>query len=396
MYKVVFPPDRVGIPGEETTIAEILSQAVYATAFYGKWHLGDIEESYPFNQGYDETLFSLYNQWPPMSFTPEGELQGFTYGWSKDQWDKNYAIDQKLRVYDYLYAAEGKKGGKGREWAHPSWQNYQRLHDEIHKRSLEFIRKNVKATKPFFLAYWPNLPADLIKNPDEPYTTSIANKYGEGLERFDKLVGEVIDTVKKLGIAENTLIVAMSDNGPMLEIAPDGPWGIFRGGKGDFTEGGVRVPAYAWWPGMIEPDQVAGDIIHVTDLFSTFARLGGCMDKIPTDRVIDGIDQIALLLNGDGHGRRDYVHIYTGPILAATVKQQYKRHWVGERPGIVGQSMFDLYKDPREEHGRMAQFLWLWAPFDLMKERHLELIKKFPHTPPKRGKLWKGLTRVKE
>ena len=96
--------------------------------------------------------------------------------------------------------------------------------------------------------------------------------------------------------------------------------------EGSFLEGGVRVTAQAWWPGMIEP-QIAGDILHITDLFTTFARLGGGTKYIPTDRIIDGIDQTALLLNGDTRSRRDSVFIYAGPQLGATVKGNYKRHW---------------------------------------------------------------------
>ena len=76
----------------------------------------------------------------------------------------------------------------------------------------------------------------------------------------------------------------MADNGPMVHSPPPG-WGmlpmIYRGGKGDFTEGGVRTPAFAWWPGVIDEGQVVGDIIHVTDLYTTFARLGGATEHIP-------------------------------------------------------------------------------------------------------------------
>ena len=118
------------------------------------------------------------------------------------------------------------------------------------------------------------------------------------------------------------------------------------GGKGSFFEGGVRVPAFASWPGVIEKESVVGDIIHVSDLFKPFAGIGGATQYIPTDRVIDGIDQTALLINGDGHSRRDYVHIYAGP--NHTVKQQFKRHLMSSRPGLVGKSFFDLYKDTRE------------------------------------------------
>jgi arylsulfatase A-like enzyme len=111
---------------------------------------------------------------------------------------------------------------------------------------------------------------------------------------------------------------------------------LYRGGKGDYLEGGVRVPAMAWWPGVIAPGQTVGDIIHETDLFTTFARLAAATDYVPTDRIIDGVDQTALFLNGDTFSRRDYVFIYTGNVLAATVKGRYKRVWVGEQPGLSG------------------------------------------------------------
>ena len=203
--------------------------------------------------------------------------------------------------------------------------------------------------------------------------------------------------MERLGIADNTLIVLMGDNGPMEPIWPDtfqNP-GIFRGGKNDFLEGGVRVPAFAYWPGVIAKGTVVHDMVHVADLFTTFARLGGKMDAIPRDRVIDGIDQTALLLKGDGHGRRDHVFIYQGPQLSAIVKQQYKRHFVGAAPGLAGKGFFDLEKDPREEHPLMAQFLWAWPAFDHMKARHEAQIKEYPHTTVARGEPYTGVDRMK-
>jgi len=158
----------------------------------------------------------------------------------------------------------------------------------------------------------------------------------EGLQcNIDSFIGKVIDKLKELGIAENTLVVAMADNGPMSHNPPPGVGfaeTLSRGGKGDFLEGGVRVPAQAWWPGVIKPGQVVGDIIHETDFFTTFARLAGATRHIPTDRIIDGIDQTALLMNGDTNGRRDHVFIYAGPRLGATVKGNYKRHWISPDP----------------------------------------------------------------
>ena len=106
---------------------------------------------------------------------------------------------------------------------------------------------------------------------------------------------------------------------------------------------------------------------------------------------LTGIDQTAMFLNGDTKGRCDYVHIYTGPLLAATVKQQFKRHWVGDRPGLAGKGFFDLYRDPKEIQPMMAQFLWAWEPFDSMKARHQELMKEYPNTPITRGKPFEGI-----
>jgi hypothetical protein len=126
----------------------------------------------------------------------------------------------------------------------------------------------------------------------------------------------------------------------------------------------VRVPAFAWWPGVIEPGQIVGDIIHEMDLFGTFARLGGATQYIPTDRVIDGVDQTALLLNGDAHSRRDYVFIYAGDQLGATVKGNYKRHWispdpVGEASGIPAASYFL----PSDQCSSLLGLLMLTAAF---------------------------------
>jgi arylsulfatase len=170
---------------------------------------------------------------------------------------------------------------------------------------------------------------------------------------------------------------------------------IFRGGKGDFLEGGVRVPAQAWWPGVIKPGQVVGDIIHEVDLFTTFARLAEARQHIPTDRIIDGIDQTALLLDGDTHSRRDYVFIYAGPKLGATVKGQYKRHWispdpVGEASGIPA-GFFFLPSDPREKSPMLVNLIHLKSPFNRMRLRHELWKKRYPDTPEHHGIPWTGI-----
>ena len=204
--------------------------------------------------------------------------------------------------------------------------------------------------------------------------------------------------LNELGIAENTLVIAMADNGPMTHNPPPGlgmAETIYRGGKGDFLEGGVRVPAFAWWPGVIEPGQVVGDIIHETDLFTTFASLAGATQYIPTDRVIDGIDQSALLMYGDTHGRRDHVFIYAGPTLGATVKGNYKRHWispdpVGEASGIPAAFYF-LPSDPREKTPMLVNLIHLKSPFNRMRLRHELWKKKYPDAKEVHGIAWTGI-----
>ena len=387
----IFPIHRMGLPGSEVTIAEVLDDD-YNTGFFEKSHFGDQEESYLHNQGFDEAIFTLYNQFAGQMFTPEAE-GSFTIGWERDEWDR-FAIDQKFRPEEWMWAVEGFEGKPGREISTPKvYQEYLEFNTMAYERVKGFIREHAKDDKPFLLDWWPNLIEIFGDGTDAKRQTPHGSASAESFARFDQKVGEVVAMLEELGIAENTLIVLMGDNGPMEAIWPEtfqNP-GIFRGGKNDFLEGGVRVPAFAYWPGVIKPGSIVHDMVHVADLFTTFARLGGKMKGIPRDRVIDGIDQTALLLKGEGYGRRDHVFIYQGPNLSALVKQQYKRHFAGAAPGLAGKGFFDLEKDPREEHPMMAQFLWAWPAFDQMKERHEAQIRKYPHTDVARGEPYTGL-----
>ena len=310
MYNIGMLLESHGMRGEEITIAEVLSKAGYATAFHGKWHLGDIEESYPHNQGFDEAFFTGYNQILSLN-TRIAEGANASMGLYEDMLPADpYKLDDTFITKGWVQIAEGTKGGKTRQWGDNSHENYMKIDPEAQRRTLEFIERNAKAGKPFFVANWPNMTS-FIPNPKKvSISRSILQDALQG--NIDPFVGKVMDKLKELGIAENTLLVCMADNGPMSHNAPPGlgmEETIFRGGKGDFLEGGVRVPAQAWWPGTVEPEQIVGDIVHETDLFTTFARLGGATEYIPTDRIIDGIDLTYLLMEGDTHSRRDYVFI---------------------------------------------------------------------------------------
>ena len=393
MHKVGFPPDGMGLAKEEVTIAEVLSKAGYQTAFVGKGHQGDIEESYLNNQGFDYANFSMYNQFPFImwheQFGPSGAVQGMF----PSQWDKNYTIDEAFRPLDYVNQLEGRKGEEPTVFTGNTLAEYKKLMRTHQQIVMDYLADAADAEKPFYLAYWPHV-YDAARRPEE-LTTSTGTWFAQSTVELDRDIGQILEHLASLGLAENTLVIAMADNGPMHELAPLGPTEtIVRGGKGDYLEGGIRVPAFAWWPGVIAPNQTVGDIITVHDLFSTFASLGNALRYVPTDRVIDGIDQTALLLNGDGNSRRDYYHIYTGDILAASIKQQIKRVWVGDKPGLMGSSFTDLYKDPREEHLKMSPYLWAWAAFDHMRERHLHQLEKYPNRKQTHGVPYRGIANL--
>ena len=368
MYNVGFPYEYGGIAADEVTMAEVLGKAGYATAFYGKSHLGDVESSYLNKQGFDEALWTPYNQVPSL-YIPQLEKAGVIVPttlrpelFPKDPYD----IDKGWRPKGFVWALEGTKDGPVREWGTPpDLGDYIALDGECEKRALVFMRKSIKAKKPFYIAYWPQI-TPFAGFPDDNITVS-GGLLQEGLARFDIYIGKLMKELKTLGIEDNTLVVMMSDNGPMTHNGPPGMVEtLYRGGKGDFLEGGVRVCAFARWPGVIDEGQIVGDIIHETDLFTTFANIGGATEHIPTDRIIDGIDQTSLILNGDGFSRRDYVFIYTGDELAATVKGRFKRDWRNALPGLSGPEFYDLYNDPREESGMLIPMFAAKPMFSIM------------------------------
>lgn len=400
MGEVGMPHEMAGLRGDEVTIAEVLSAAGYATAHFGKGHLGDIEESYPHNQGFDETLFTPMNQIISI-WNRQGDAVGAARGIAPENYPPDpYQLDVPgLVPTGLVLAIEGHKGEMGREWGEPTPEWYNKMDPECEKRTLDFIRKNAKAQMPFYVQYWPNLLSLMKAYPQKK--TQAGSMVSEEMQALDAFVGELIRELHSLGIAENTLVVAMADNGPMVHSPPP-QFGMlslmYRGGKGDFLEGGVRVPAFAYWPGMIEPNQAVGDIVHVTDLYTTFSRFAGAKQHIPTDRIIDGIDQTALLLNGDTHSRRDYVFIYAGHQLGATVKGRYKRHWIGagEAAGSgMPEAYYDLYTDTREDNPMLIPLIHTQGQFNRMRARHELMKNKYPDKSKAHGIPYTGLSNAR-
>jgi arylsulfatase len=221
----------------------------------------------------------------------------------------------------------------------------------------------------------------------------------ESIVEIDGWIGEIVDEIGRLGIADNTIIALMGDNGPFMQYA--GIAGVsdrvYRGGKNDVLEGGVRVNAYVRWPGVIEAGSIAKDVMHVSDLYTTFARLAGAKDEIPTDRVIDGVDQSGVLLLGEAHGRRDYVHIYDGPTLKALVKNKYKIHLPAPGANPIAAPIFDLTRDPREERpiDSIKYGPWAGGQFANMAKRHMAYKQKFPDQPAGVGVPYEGIENLR-
>ncbi|MDH3998045.1 MAG: sulfatase-like hydrolase/transferase [Desulfuromonadales bacterium] len=390
-----------GLPAEEVTIAEILSEAGYKTSHVGKWHQGDIEQSYPHNQGFDYAAFPLHQQVQLSLMSKEAAQANNMLGWHSKTQSGEFAIDNRFKPNGLVTGVEAVKGGKarevdlkpGEEWTQA---HYIKMNERYQDQIMEQLRSLAKGDDPFYLQYWPLWPLNFVHDGEQNISAN-GGFHADKLQLIDGWIGELFDEVENLGLAENTLVVLMADNGLMYHY--EGPSGlnqlIYRGGKTNHLEGGVRVDAFVRWPGVIEADSAAGDIIHVSDLFTTFARLAQATEYIPRDRVIDGIDQTALLLKGEHHGRRDYVYIYENETLRSIVKQEFKMHM--PLPGVPGAAApaYNLYRDPREEHPLIGIALWSGASFQDMAKRHMMTIKKYPHNTLGKGIPYEGIENLR-
>ena len=391
-----------GLGANEVTIAEVLSEAGYTTSHVGKWHQGDIEQAYPHNQGFDYAAFPLHQQVQLSLMTDEAadsfRLTGFA---DKTQSDE-FSMDEYFKPKGLVTGVEAVRGGTAREVdleAGEKWTqaHYVEMNLRYQRQALEQLDELAKGDKPFFLQYWPLWPLNFV-NDDDQNETRNGGHFAEKMQKLDGMLGEVFSKIDDLGIAENTMVVLMADNGCM-HLIPAYTSGfnelIYRGGKTDFTEGGVRVDAFVRWPAAIEGGTYAGDIIHVSDLFTTFARVAQATDHIPTDRVIDGIDQTPLFLKGEKHGRRDYVYIYQSEILRAVVKQEFKMHIPAPGMPAAGADVFNVFRDPREEQPYVGSALWSGAAFQDMIKRHMIRIAQYPHNELGKGTPYEGIDNLR-
>ncbi len=374
MLGVLFPGTvGMGLAAEELTVAEALSEAGYSTAMFGKWHLGGEEEYYPTNQGFDEATWSEGNP-PWWGFAPDvkrsdnaGYVNMGAFVWAPGPEGFPYDTEGIMR---------GKKGEKPNMVAPFSLELYNTMDTDVADGVIDFIERSAKSEKPFFVYYAGKGNHFWGAHPDFMNQPAGTNNSAQMAEH-DHNVGRVLDKLEELGIAENTVVVWMSDNGPMYAMHPHGGYSLLRGEKSDTWEGGVRVPAIIWWPGTIDEGQEPVDIVQVTDMFTTALSIAGVKGAIPDDRITDGVDQSALFLLGEGKSRRDYVFHYNKEKLEAVRKDQLKFRTKPEKPH---HNCYNLHHDPAERYPDLSRYcLWAAPGFGKMIQDHQALIKKFPH-----------------
>jgi len=247
----------------------------------------------------------------------------------------------------------------------------------------QYVTDHAGDEDPFFI-YWASYALQIAPSQeflDAPGVDK-SNRQASFMVLHNEHVRQLHDTLADVGIAENTLVVRISDNGPMYAFYPTSGYTLLRGAKGEILEGGVRVPAMAWWPGMIEPGQDPVDMLHVTDLFTTAARIAGATDHIPNDRITDGVDQTSLFLNGEGHGRRNFMAYYSGPVLGAFRYEDFKIHLSEARGGLPGMDFYNVKRDPGEKYGQLYPGLFAVAPMQNLLGQHMGRVQQFPHRPP--------------
>jgi arylsulfatase A len=326
---VLFPDSKGGLPLEEITLAEALKKAGYVTAHIGKWHLGIHEGSRPQDRGFD-----------------------YTYGlpYSNDM-DRQPGVEANARFRDDP-PADG--------WNVPLMRdgeiierpaNQATLTQRYTREALRFIAENRE--QPFFLYLAHTMPHTPLFASEKFKGRSLRGLYGEVVEELDWSTGEVLAALRREGLAEKTLVVFTSDNGPWLsEREQGGSAGLLRDGKGSTWEGGMRVPGIAWMPQRIKP-AVTSDPASTLDLFPTVLAMAGV--DAPKGVALDGRDISQLLFNGRPLDERPFFY-YRGHEIFACRLGGWKAHFITQS-GFGGPAraahdpplLFNLPRDPSEQ-----------------------------------------------
>ncbi|EED35320.1 arylsulfatase F [Luminiphilus syltensis NOR5-1B] len=339
-----------GITKWEVTIAEMLTETEYATGWFGKWHLGDTEGRYPTGQGFDE--------WYGI---PRSSDRAF--------WPDSTQYDgEGFPGARFNYVMESTRGEKPKELAVYDRAKRRLIDREITDKTIDFIQRKAAAKKPFFtLVSYTQTHEPVEPHPDYRGRTGHGD-FADVLAQTDDYVGDLLDTIDALDIAEDTLFIFTADNG--REGIP-GSWGFtgpWRGGMFSPWEGSLRVPFLIRWPGKIPSGTVSNDIVHLVDLMPTFAA--ATHSELPDDRILDGLDQLPFFLGETENSPRESVMVYVGNELFGAKWRNWKILFKDMDTDsyairdLAYPSIYNLIVDPKEEvpEGNYLPDTWVDAP----------------------------------
>jgi arylsulfatase A-like enzyme len=354
-----------GLVPWEITLAQLFSARGYATAIYGKWHLGDRPGRFPTDRGFDD--------WYGIPRTTNESMFTSTPGYDP-------------AVVPLPYIMEGRAGEGARNVKVYDLDARRLIDGDLTERTRAFMRRQVEAGRPFF-AY---VPLTQLHYPTLPHSDfaggSGAGDFADSMIEMDHRVGEMLDEIDALGVAGQTVFIFASDNGPEFRRPWRGTAGPWTGTYHTAMEGGLRAPFIVRWSGQVPAGGVSNEIVHVTDLYPTLARIAGA--AVPADRPIDGADQLDFFLGRQAKSSREGFVYYIKSELRAAKWRDWKMHVIWETEPNAGPKhletpwLFNLTRDPKEETDVGTANNWARRPLVLLMRNFQESLKMYPPIPP--------------
>lgn len=368
--KVPNPGDPNGMAPWEYTIAELFSDAGYATAMFGKWHIGDIDGRLPNDQGYDQ-WYGLKSNAFEAAYT------------ATPQWDP--------AVYPVPYIWQGKKGDKSTKVKPFDMNNRGLIDREVVNKSVAYIAQQAQAKKPFYTYIaLTNIHPPFIPHP-EFVGKSKAGAYADIQMEVDHHIGMVLKAIDKAGIADNTIVVLTGDNAAGEDTDEGGSNGPWRGGLSTGYEGGTRTVGMIRWPGKIAP-RVSDEIVSDLDWYPTLAAMTGEQKRIPSDRPIDGVNQAAFFTGQQDKSNREHIITFVGNDVFAVKWRNMKTHFFTAESTFAPivqhtfPQMYDIKNDPDEKRelwkAEGFSHSWVMAPVMKLLGEMQNSMARYPNIAP--------------
>lgn len=398
LSKVGLPGASAGLQASDVTLASALKDEGYATGQFGKNHLGDKDEFLPTAHGFDEFFGNLYH------LNAEEEPEQF-----------NYPQDAEFRErFGPRGVLKSSADGKIEDTGPLTRKRMETVDEETSAAAIDFMKRKHDAGTPFFT--WMNTTRMHYKthvrpeNRSQPGLTALT-EYADGMREHDVIIGTLLKSLDDMGIADNTIVVYTTDNGPHQNTWPDAGTTPFRSEKNTNWEGAYRVPAMIRWPGKIEAGTVANDIFSGLDWFPTLMAAVGKTDIKDAllagttvngkqyKNHLDGYNQLPYLTGEQPAGaRKEFIYFNDDGEVVGLRYQNWKFVFAEQRKqGTMGvwaepftklrvPKLFDLRADPYERADITSNTYWDWVsdhaylvgPASVEVGKFLETFKEFP------------------